>query len=119
MAAAIRAPPGAVGTAAAAPVEAAPPSFASRSWTFLKAYGSTVGAVFLEFAMPLAIFLAFNAAAESQLRDNERIGLAWLRYASIEDQREREGKYPAYAPNSDTQRKRMAQASAADAMAKV
>jgi hypothetical protein len=92
---------------------------ASRAWGFLKSYSVTVGSMFLEFAMPLALFLAFNAAAESQLRDNERIGLAWMRYASIEDQREREAKYPAYAPTSDVQKKRMKQAAAADAMAKV
>ena len=94
-------------------------SLASRGWSFLKSYTTTVGHVFLEFAMPLALFLAFNAAAEGQLRDNERIGLAWMRYASIADQREREQRYPAYAPNSDTQRKRMQQAAASDAMAKV
>ncbi len=92
---------------------------AIRGWSFLKSYAVTVGHVFLEFAMPLALFLAFNAAAESQLRDNERIGLAWMKYAAMDDPREREAKFPAYAPNSDTQRRRMQQAEAADAMAKV
>jgi hypothetical protein len=92
-------------------------SLASRGWAFFKSYALTVGTVLLEFATPLALFLAFNAAAESQLRDNERIGLAWMRYASIADQRERETKYPAYAPSSDVQRSRMKQAAVADAMA--
>ncbi|RNF18207.1 uncharacterized protein Tco025E_04592 [Trypanosoma conorhini] len=76
----------------------------SGVWRFLKSYTSHVGATYLEFATPVALFFMFNMALDMQ--DMERFGLAWIHYSRIEDEREREEKFPAYEPGSAPQRKR-------------
>ncbi|RNF03294.1 hypothetical protein TraAM80_05857 [Trypanosoma rangeli] len=87
-------------------------SWWSGMWRFLKSYTSHVGGAYVEFATPLALFFVFNMAMDMQ--DMERFGLAWLHYSRVEDEREREEKFPAYEPGSAPQRKRVKAASITD-----
>lgn len=90
-----------------------------RVWSFTKDYLKNVGGCYLEFVAPIALFLAFNSSAEIALRDNERLGLMWLNYSQIENDFERETKYPAHAPESHHQKKRLAAAQATEAVVSV
>ncbi|CUG90909.1 transmembrane protein, putative [Bodo saltans] len=94
-------------------------SFWSRAWSVTSTYAKNVGAAYLEFVVPVAIFLVFNASAGGSLRDNERIGLSWLHYSQIEDDVERENKFPAHKPDSVEQRKRTQAAHTAKAATSV
>lgn len=94
-------------------------SFWSRAWSATSTYAKHVGAAYLEFAVPVAVFLVFNASAGASLRDNERIGLSWLHYSQIEDDVERESKFPAHKPESGEQKKRMQAAHTAKAAGNV
>ncbi|KEG05721.1 hypothetical protein DQ04_18981010 [Trypanosoma grayi] len=82
-------------------------------WT--KSYVKHVGAAYLDFAVPVALFFVFNMALDVQ--DTERFGLAWMHYTSIDNTQEREEKFPAYEPNSAAQRKRLAAASTTEYVA--
>ncbi|KAH9598301.1 hypothetical protein LSM04_000694 [Trypanosoma melophagium] len=86
-------------------------------WRSLKSYVSHVGSVYLSFAAPMALFFVFNMAMDTQ--DPERFGLAWLHYSGMEDEQEREAKFPAYEPGSAPQRKRVAAANATEYVAAV
>lgn len=90
-----------------------------RVWSFTKSYLTNVGGCYLEFVAPIALFLAFNASVELAMRDNERLGLMWLNYSQIENDVERETKFPAHAPDSAHQKKRMAAAQATEAVVSV
>lgn len=94
-------------------------SFMEKAWSFTKSYLTNVGSCYLEFVVPVAIFLAFNASAEQSLRDNEKIGLMWLNYSQTENDLERETKFPAHAPETAAQKKRVAAAQATQAATSV
>ncbi|ORC86910.1 uncharacterized protein TM35_000252060 [Trypanosoma theileri] len=86
-------------------------------WRFLKSYVSHVGAAYLDFAAPMALFFVFNMAMDMQ--DPERFGLLWMHYAGVEDEQQREVKFPAYEPGSAPQQKRVAAATATEYVASV
>ena len=94
------------------------PSFFSRAWDFSKSYLKNVGSTYLEFAVPVALFLVFNASVEAQLRDNERIGLLWLNYTQVESDTVRENKFPAHQPGTRQQERRNTAAKAAESAVK-
>ncbi|KAF8287521.1 hypothetical protein BCY84_05364 [Trypanosoma cruzi cruzi] len=77
----------------------------SGIWRSVKSYTSHVGWAYLEFATPVALFFIFNMALDMQ--DTERFGLAWIHYSRVDDEREREEKFPAYEPGSAPQVKRV------------
>lgn len=80
----------------------------NKVWQFTKTYARHVGSVYLSFLTPAALVIAYNAAMVTQ--DTERFGLAWMHYAGVQDEEEREQKFPAYEPGSAPQRKRLAAA---------
>ncbi|KAG8348388.1 hypothetical protein ERJ75_001326100 [Trypanosoma vivax] len=82
------------------------------AWQYAKGFAKRVGSVYLSFALPAALFLVYNIAMDTQ--DMERLGLAWIHYARMEDDEERERKFPAYEPDSVPQRKRLAAAAASE-----
>nr|CCC92190.1 conserved hypothetical protein [Trypanosoma congolense IL3000] len=79
-----------------------------KVWNLTKAYGKRVASVYSSFIFPAGLILAYNVAMFTQ--DTERFGLAWMHYSGMEDEEERERKFPAYEPGSVPQRKRLAAA---------
>jgi hypothetical protein len=78
----------------------------SRAWNWTKNYAISLGAVYLDFAAPVAMFLVFNACVEANTRSPERVGVVWLHYTQQQDDKEREHKFPAYEPGSFLQHRR-------------
>lgn len=64
-----------------------------------KSYAANVGISYLAFVMPVAIFFAFNSAADTMVRDGEKYGVLWLHYNSLEPE-ERQEKFPEFRPGS-------------------
>jgi bifunctional pyridoxal-dependent enzyme with beta-cystathionase and maltose regulon repressor activities len=58
-----------------------------------KTYAKHVGAVYLDFVAPVALFLVFNTVLSVQTRDPEKMGLLWLNYSQM-DADDRKTRYP-------------------------
>jgi hypothetical protein len=76
----------------------------SSWWDKTKTYCTRVVGCYLEFAVPVAILLAFNVAAASNSSDVEKNSLLWLHAASMSDE-ERDSKFPVHEPGSRRARK--------------
>ena len=94
-------------------------SYAKKAWSFLKGYTYNVVGCYLEFILPAALVIVFSAADSSHFRDNERVGLMWMRYDNAESELIREQEFPAHQPGSYAHRKRMSVLNANDAAAVV
>lgn len=83
------------------------PSFAAKAWTSFKNYFGNVMGCYIELAVPFVMLVTFSAALSTHCDDRERIGLMWMRYATVEDDVSRERQFPVYPPGSEEYRKRM------------
>jgi hypothetical protein len=64
-----------------------------------KEYAFHCGVAYLSFVVPIAVFLAFNSAADTLSRDQEKYGALWLQYNRLEPE-QRERQFPAVRPGS-------------------
>ncbi len=62
-------------------------------WDRAKSFAVNVGVCYLSFAVPIAVFVVFNSAADTLSRDPEKFGALWLHYNRL-DPDEREKVYP-------------------------
>ena len=68
----------------------------SHSWkAWAKSYVSNVTTAYLDFAVPVAIFLAFNIAAAANASDPEKTALLWLHYTQTPEE-QRDAKFPSH-----------------------
>ena len=68
-------------------------SASSSLWDRVKNYAANVGVCYLSFAIPVAVFFAFNSAADTLSRDPEKFGALWIHYNRLEPE-ERERVFP-------------------------
>lgn len=68
-------------------------------WEKTKEIALHTGVCYLAFAVPVAVFLAFNSAADTMTRDPEKYGALWVQYNRLEPD-ERDRVFPADRPGS-------------------
>ena len=59
----------------------------------VKSFATNTMACYLDFVVPVSIFMVFNLCADMQTRDPEKYGLLWLHFADTEPA-ERAAKFP-------------------------
>jgi hypothetical protein len=64
-----------------------------------KEWAMHTGIAYMSFALPLAVFFAFNSAADTMTRDQEKYGALWVQYNRLSPE-ERERTFPEERPGS-------------------
>lgn len=82
-----------------------------------KTYARRLAECYLEFVVPVALFLAFNVALTNHAADPEKLGLLWLNNANLESDEERKARYPLSEPGSGKRAKAVQPAADADVAA--